>query len=105
MIPRKIHFVWLGSALPALYRQLIQRCRRFHPGWRAALLPPSTFLPVHYDQKHDLSHWMSQDLRKADAVHLWAHSWDSGGGDGAGELFSRVGAILLNQTYPAKSQP
>lgn len=32
-IPQKIHFVWLGSELPALFRGLIELCRQLHPGW------------------------------------------------------------------------
>lgn len=31
MIPRKIHFVWLGSELPKLRAALIGRCRALHP--------------------------------------------------------------------------
>jgi len=33
MMPRKIHFVWLGSALPKLREALIGRCRALHPRW------------------------------------------------------------------------
>ena len=33
-IPRKIHFVWLGSPLPTLYEEMIQRCRKLHPDWQ-----------------------------------------------------------------------
>ena len=227
MIPRKLHFVWLGSELPALYQTLVHRCRELNPGWRlkvwneeqvrhlvrrmgtklerrlnqsdltlstksdlaryhiiaqeggvyldtdflvlrsfeplrkyslfgvyqqpglvcsgvfgalphhqvfsrvfehlqhadykqsserlagplmfspicrsaaarestAALLQPSSFLPVHYDEKHDPAAWLNRDFRKSYAVHLWAHSWSPGGGDGQKELLSRVGAVLLN---------
>jgi mannosyltransferase OCH1-like enzyme len=34
MIPKRIHFVWLGSEIPEIYAELIRRCRRLHPGWR-----------------------------------------------------------------------
>jgi mannosyltransferase OCH1-like enzyme len=233
MIPRKIHFVWLGSELPSLYQALIERCGQLHPGWclkvwgeeevrklvrrmgtrlearlrqpeltlstksdlaryhivaqeggfyldtdflvlrsferlrkysffgvyqqpglvcsgvfgavpghplfqqvfahlrqadyrqsperlagpwmfspicqaqasreaTAALLPAATFLPLHYEEKHALAHWLSRSLRGSYAVHLWAHSWGPNGGDAPNELLGRIGAVLLNPTSRRK---
>jgi mannosyltransferase OCH1-like enzyme len=233
MIPKKIHFVWLGSELPELHQALIRRCKKLHPGWRVRvwddehvrnlvrgmgtklearlrqpdltlstksdlaryhivareggiyldtdflilrpldsllhsslfgvyqqpglvcsgvfgavrghpvfsrvfehlrqadyglsperlagplmfspicraaatsdsavrLLPPSSFLPVHYDEKHDWSVWLNRDLKGAYAVHLWAHSWGPNGGDEQKTLLGRIGALLLNRSLPEK---
>lgn len=33
MIPKKVHFVWLGSEIPSLHRALIRRCQALHPDW------------------------------------------------------------------------
>jgi len=32
-IPPKIHFIWLGSSLPQLCKDIIDSWRPFHPGW------------------------------------------------------------------------
>jgi mannosyltransferase OCH1-like enzyme len=33
-IPKLIHFVWLGSELPAHCQQIVQKCIDLHPGWK-----------------------------------------------------------------------
>lgn len=32
-IPKKIHFVWLGGAIPDFHRLVVERWRAIHPGW------------------------------------------------------------------------
>ena len=71
----------------------------------ASILPPSSFLPVHYDEKRDVAVWLSRNLRNSYAVHLWAHSWGPGGGESQRELLGRIGATLLNHTCPGRPPP
>jgi hypothetical protein len=34
LIPRRIHFVWLGSKLPQIFERLIIACQKLHSGWQ-----------------------------------------------------------------------
>jgi len=62
------------------------------------LLEPPAFYPVHYGCKGNLKAWTDCDLSHTFAAHLWAHSWNEGGGDEEHVLYSRIGALLLNRT-------
>jgi mannosyltransferase OCH1-like enzyme len=34
IIPKKIHFIWLGSPLPESCKMMVESWRRFHPSWK-----------------------------------------------------------------------
>lgn len=36
-LPRKLHFVWLGAEMPALFLALVARWRQLHPGWQVRI--------------------------------------------------------------------
>lgn len=51
MIPRKIHYIWLGNVLPSIFAELIQRNRQLHSGWEVEIWKESeiaALMRAHY---------------------------------------------------------
>jgi len=71
MIPRLIHFIWLGPTLPSWVSRMIEECRAWHPGpdWRIELwrrMPADC--PPAFWQRALKAH---QFCMAADLIQIW----------------------------------
>lgn len=75
-IPALAHFVWLGSPLPKLAAEFIERFKAIHPAWQVKVwtaLPPD--MPADLRR---LAENAPQFHQQADLVRLWALSAEGG---------------------------
>ncbi|MFC7610566.1 glycosyltransferase family 32 protein [Teichococcus aestuarii] len=64
MIPKRIHYVWVGGPMPDRYRVLVDHWRHLHPDWEL----------VHWSERNiDFSH---APLREAYRRRQWARVSD-----------------------------
>jgi len=47
LIPKKIHFIWLGSPLPNSCQDIVDSWRQFHPGWEIKVWTDSDLADFH----------------------------------------------------------
>ena len=101
VIPRILHFVWLGSVRPEWVDRNIERARELHPGWEVMVHESIEVLPE--DLRQAANH-CEQYCQVADIIRIWAlHRWGGIYLDSDITLFRNVDLLRKLPTFASES--